>query len=37
MMEIRDILAKLNALHHRAETLDNALNAVKPNWKFLFS
>lgn len=37
MMEIRDILAKLNALNHRAETLDNALNAVKPNWKLLFS
>lgn len=37
MMEIRDTLAKLNALYHRDETLDNALNAGKPNWRFLFS
>lgn len=36
-MEIRDILAKLNALNHRARILGNALNAVKPSWKFLFS
>lgn len=36
-MEIRDILAKLNALNHRARTLGNALNAVKPSWKFFFS
>lgn len=37
MMEIRDILAELNALTHRAETLGNAQHAVKPSWKFVFS